>query len=235
MTSNKIDSFVKKYKGLCQAGRSASLNFSSNAGKVSVILRVDLGVLEEGTHRPPNLSRNGPARQRRRERRAAARSVNAEEAEAALSAEEREVLGMAARAGSQSPVQQVNVPEKGSKDAETEKAQDVTAKATKASAIEVADEVCKDSEYDSRTNDEPDAEPEKAQDVTAKATKASAIEVADEVCKDSEYDSRTNDEPDAEPIAVEIPTKPPPIRDRSLGGIDYYTVTYDDPTDEDNY
>jgi vacuolar-type H+-ATPase subunit F/Vma7 len=199
MTSNEIDSFVKKYKGLCQAGRSASLNFSSNAGKVSVILRVDLGVLEElhgpHGHLPPNLSRNGPARQRRRERRAAARSANAEEAEAALSAEEQEVLEMAARAGSRSPVQQVNVPEKGSKDVETEK----------------------------------------AQDVTAKETKASAIEVADEVCKDSEYDSRTNDEPDAEPIAVEIPTKPPPIRDRSLGGIDYYTVTYDEPTDEDNY
>ena len=163
---------------------------------MSVILRVDLGVLEEGPHLPPNLSRNGPARQRRRERRAAARLANAEEAEAALSAEEQELLEMAARAGSRSPVQQVNVPEKGSKDVETEKDQDDTD--------------------------------------NSKATKASAIEVTDEVCKDSEYDLRTNDEPDAEPIAVEIPTKPQQIRgQRSLGGIDYYTVTYDDPTDED--
>ena len=122
--------------------------------------------------------------------------ANAEEAEAALSAEEQELLEMAARAGSRSPVQQVNVPEKGSRDVETEKAQDVTH--------------------------------------NSKATKASAIEVTDEVCKDSEYDLRTNDEPDAEPIAVEIPTKPQQIRgQRSLGGIDYYTVTYDDPTDED--
>ena len=180
MTSNEIDSFVKKYKGLCQAGRSASLNFSSNAGKVSVILRVDLGVLEEGPHLPPNLSRNGPARQRRRERRAAARLANAEEAEAALSAEEQELLEMAARAGSQSPVQQVNVPEKGSKDVETVKAQNVPEKGSN------------------------DVETENAQDVTdnSKATKTSAIEVTDEVCKDSEYDLRTNYEQDAEPIAV---------------------------------
>jgi hypothetical protein len=111
--------------------------------------------------------------------------ANAEEAEAALSAEEQELLEMDARAGFRSPVQQVDVPEKGSKDVETEK-------------------------------DDTD---------NSKATKASAIEVTDEVCKDSEYDLRTNDEPDAEPIAVR--------GQRSLGGIDYYTVTYDDPTDED--
>ena len=46
---------------------------------------------------------------------------------------------------------------------------------------------------------------------------------------------KANDEPDAEPITVDIPTKPPPIRDRSLGGIDYYTATYDDPTDEEEF
>ena len=55
-----------------------------------------------------------------------------------------------------------------------------------------------------------------------------------EVCKDSEFNLRTNDEPDAKPIALDIPTKLPPIRERSLGCIDYYTVTYDDPTDEDD-
>jgi hypothetical protein len=51
MASNNIDSFVK-IKALCQAGSSASLNFSSNAGKVSVILCLDLRVLEEGPHLP---------------------------------------------------------------------------------------------------------------------------------------------------------------------------------------
>ena len=106
----------------------------------------------------------------------------------------------------------IHCPEKGSKDVETVKAQNVPEKGSN------------------------DVETENAQDVTdnSKATKASAIEVTDEVCKDSEYDLRTNDEPDAESIAVEIPTKPQQIRgQRSLGGIDYYTVTYDDPTDED--
>ena len=97
----------------------------------------------------------------------------------------------------------IHCPEKGSKDVETVKAQNVPEKGSN------------------------DVETENAQDVTdnSKATKASAIEVTDEVCKDSEYDLRTDDEPDAEPIAVR--------GQRSLGGIDYYTVTYDDPTDED--
>ena len=78
-----------------------------------------------------------------------------------------------------------------------------------------------------------DVESQTVQDVSAKATKSSEIEVVDEVCNDSEYELKANDEPDAEPIAVDNPTKPPPIRDRSLGGIDYYTATYDDPTDEE--
>ena len=190
MASNEIDSFVKKYKVLCQAGRTASLNFSSNAGKVSVILRVELGVLEEGPKLPPNPSRNGPARQRRRERRAAERVAKAEEAEAALSVEEQEVLEMAVKA-----IKEVNVPEKGLTDVESET----------------------------------------VQDVSAKATKAFELEVVDEVCNDSEFELKANDEPDAKPCAVDIPTKPPPIRDRSLGGIDYYTATYDDPTDEEEF
>jgi hypothetical protein len=77
----------------------------------------------------------------------------------------------------------------------------------------------------------------KAQDVTTKANEASEIEVTDEVCKDLEYYWRAYDKLYSENIAVGIPTKPPPIKYRYLGGSDYYTVTYDDPTveDEDDY
>jgi hypothetical protein len=68
------------------------------------------------------------------------------------------------------------------------------------------------------------------------ATKASAVEVVDEVCADSEYESRAPEDPNAKPNSVEVPTKhpkPPPVRDRSPGGIKYYTVTYEDSTDDE--
>ena len=75
---------------LCQAGRIANLNLCSNAGKASLNLRVDLGVLHKVPHHPPNHSRNGPAQQCHRKNRAAARLADAEEAEPALTVEERE-------------------------------------------------------------------------------------------------------------------------------------------------
>ena len=63
--------------------------------------------------------------------------------------------------------------------------------------------------------------------------------VVDEVCTDSEYESRSPDEPKAKPKPTEVTTnhpKPPLVRDCSLCGIDYYTVTYDDPSsDDDSY
>ena len=45
MANSEIDSFVRKFKTLCQAGRNASLTLSSNAGKAVMNLRLDLGVL----------------------------------------------------------------------------------------------------------------------------------------------------------------------------------------------
>ena len=120
----------------------------------------------------------------------------AEEAEAALSVEEREVLEIAGQAVSKSHFQQDIVPEEGS--------------------IEV----------------------KKVKDDNPMEIEASATEVIDEVCNDSEYESRlTDDDPNTRPISVEVTAnlpKPPPVRDRSLGGIDYYTATYDDPTDDED-
>jgi hypothetical protein len=55
----------------------------------------DLGALQDVPHHPPIHSRNGPSRQRRTEKQAAARVADAEEAVAALSVEEREVLEIA--------------------------------------------------------------------------------------------------------------------------------------------
>ena len=92
MALHEIDSFVSKFKALCQGGRHASLTLSSKAGKAVVNLRVDLGDISQDAHlhHPPQKhSRNGPAQQRRRERRAAARQAAAVEAESILSVEER--------------------------------------------------------------------------------------------------------------------------------------------------
>ena len=92
MADSEINSFVRKFKALCQLGRSAKLTLSSNAGKATLHLQVDLGVLSQEPpplHPPPKEARNGPARLRRREKRAAARVVHAEEA---LTLEEKEQL-----------------------------------------------------------------------------------------------------------------------------------------------
>ena len=96
--------------------------------------------------------------ERRREKRAVARVADAEEAEAALSVEEREVLQIAGQDVSKSHFQQDIVPEEGS--IEVKKVKDDNPMEIEASATEVIDEVCNDSEYESRsTDDDPNAKP----------------------------------------------------------------------------
>jgi hypothetical protein len=46
MASIEIDSFVRKFKAPCEGVRNASLTLSSKAGKATINLRVDLGVLQ---------------------------------------------------------------------------------------------------------------------------------------------------------------------------------------------
>ena len=140
MAYQEIDSFVKKFKALCQGGRNASLTMSSKAGKAVINLRVDLGVLPQQDprpHHPPGHPGNGPTQQRRRERRAAAG-----QAEAALSPEEKEVLDIAKH----------NQDAEEATDLTNAKNEHETVKvsnneAAKASEEEVEDEVVPDSEY----------------------------------------------------------------------------------------
>ena len=75
------------------------MTLSLNARKASINLSVDLEVLpQEVLPPPPKHSRNGPAPLRRREKPAAACKADAEEAEAKLTTEEKEVLELAANA-----------------------------------------------------------------------------------------------------------------------------------------
>ena len=66
--------------------------------------------------------------------------------------------------------------------------------------------------------------------------KTSVEEVEDEVVPDSEYELKTPSKDDStktESKPTEEP--PPPVRDRTLGGIDYYKLSYDDPIFDNGY
>ena len=74
MVHVELDSFYVKFKHLLRAEKDATLTLKSEAGRAFVTLSLDLGhVLSEQDLRPRGGSRNGPARVRRREKRAAAR------------------------------------------------------------------------------------------------------------------------------------------------------------------
>ena len=81
MDQAEIDSFILKFKNLLLSGRNATLLIKSNAGNAEVSLSVELGEIPpqpDQLHR--HRSRDGPSQQRRRLRRAAARTAsNAEE------------------------------------------------------------------------------------------------------------------------------------------------------------
>ena len=75
-----------------------------------------------------------------------------------------------------------------------------------------------------------------AEEVTIiEVVQTSVEEINDELVTDSEYESMTasKDDPQTESSPIEEP--PPPVRDRSLGGIDYYSLSYDDPIFKNGY
>ena len=75
MTAIELDSFLSKFKQLCSSGLDAHLEAGSHAGQAWVSLRVGLGQLPK-SHECHRQRKNGPARQKRRERREAARKVS---------------------------------------------------------------------------------------------------------------------------------------------------------------
>ena len=83
MEVTEVESFVLKFKQLWKAGHSAHLDLDTHAGDAWVGLRVRLGQEPGHLHHQvqhPRMSRDGPSRQRRRDRRAPARQKEAEEA-----------------------------------------------------------------------------------------------------------------------------------------------------------
>ena len=60
--------------------------------------------------------------------------------------------------------------------------------------------------------------------------------MGDEVVPDFEYGSSTTpSKDDSKAVITQVEEPPPPVRDRSLGGIDYYSLSYDDPIFDNGY
>ena len=87
MYVKELDSFIGKLKKLWQSGEDANLHVEIHAGEAWVSLHVKLGHGQDHLHQhsvQPHLprNRNGPSKQRRLARRAAARQERAVEANA---------------------------------------------------------------------------------------------------------------------------------------------------------
>ena len=197
MVQSELDSFFVKFKNLLHAEKDATLTLKSDAGRAFVTLSVDLGhVLSE-----PGLQqlrpRNGPARQRRREKRAADRQVKIAAEEATLSAEQ---------------ASEESEEHKSTENVDVEKV-----KAT-SNATDIVEKTVEDCEFVETTED---------MEVTAEEASVLVKEPKDEMCPDEPYTEPTNEHP----IPTPIPSSArPPSSFRGLGGVDYYTISYDDPS-----
>ena len=90
MVHLELDSFYVKFKHLLRAEQNATLTLKSEAGRAIVTLSLDLGHVLSEQDLPPRGPRNGPARIRRREKRAAAREKLAADEETTQKVEPNE-------------------------------------------------------------------------------------------------------------------------------------------------
>jgi hypothetical protein len=91
----ELDSFVQKFKNLSQTGGSPKLNIKSQAGKVSVSLQIEFDVPSFNYQVPFRSRKNGPSKQRRRERRTKEQEAAFEESAVTIAPEEALVLLLA--------------------------------------------------------------------------------------------------------------------------------------------
>ena len=87
MFVTEIDSFIWKFRQLLHSGKNACLEIKSEGGKARVNLTAEVEISLKSQHQ----SRNGPARQRRRDRRAVERAAVAAD-NAAAQTEEAESM-----------------------------------------------------------------------------------------------------------------------------------------------
>ena len=164
MEQSEIDSFVFKFRHLCRSGRNATLTLRSSAGKASIDLHVDLGDQQHIPVQQRQHSRDGPARQRRRLKRAAARRDAAEQAANGLSPEEAFILIQAEEAANRTKAEEAKELAK----SKAEKALTKPAEGAESGKIE-----------------EPSTEAAEAKDSETAIEKVD--EVSDELCPDKDY------------------------------------------------
>ena len=154
MVHRELDSFYNKFKNLLSAEKDATLTFKSEAGRAFVTLSLDLGHVHSGQDQlPPFGHRNGPARQRQREKHAAARSekLSAEnvEVEDIQSSEKIEEV----HADQNSTVEEAEQIEN---DVKANQARNILekepAEKVEATVKDLDDEVCPDEIYQSQSN-----------------------------------------------------------------------------------
>ena len=96
-----------------------------------------------------------------------------------------------------------------------------------ARAIKEAEKVNEAVEVDAEKVDKDTEEVEK-DEPNLQEEKPSAKEVTDEMCPDFQYGSETATEI-SKPNMKPPEDLPPPVRNRTLGGVDYYLLSYNDP------
>ena len=164
MAHFELDSFYGKFKNLLRAEKDAVLTLKSEAGRAFVTLSLDLGHVLSEPDPPPRGPRNGPARTRRREKRAAAREKQAVgeevvDVEATENVEDTRIndnpdaekaSGIVKSRKGEEPVDTEEVEAQEKKET-AEKAKEVTEEAAADRKVEVEnidDEFCTDDMYD---------------------------------------------------------------------------------------
>ena len=141
----EVNSFVGKFVNLWKSGSDATLQLETHAGQACVTLRLGLGEHPHQLHQ--YRKKVSPSKQRRHERRAAARKESAENADPNSNIENDEQSSN-------------EVKEATTKEAETK--QSTENKVDEISAVEanykVADEICDDEAYESKQASENDVE-----------------------------------------------------------------------------
>ena len=229
MVHHELDSFYVKFKNLLLTEKDATLTLKSEAGRALITLSVDLGhVLSAEDQLPPSRHRNGPARQHRREKRAAAR--NEKQSADKVEVNENDVTEKVA----EEPTVEHSTAEEAIGDGIAEKVNEMkTADKVEVTENDVTEKVAEEPTVDNSTAEEAmgNGIAEKVNTMKDAAKVENMRDLDDEVCPDEIYRMQPERLVSAESQALEFGIAP---RTRRIGGVDYYSLCYDDPDPEDD-
>ena len=202
MVQHGLDSFFIKFKNLLKAEKDATLSLKSEAGRAFVSLSLDLGhVLSEQGQVPPG-PRNGPARIRRHEKRAAAREKLAAD-------EANKQVESTANVEETNSVDKPAAEEANGEVKSTDNVEQTRGEEPDADAEQVEEE-----EETNKT-----AEKDLDEEVTTEK-----VELDDEFCTDEVYNLKPKE---TQTVATQtLESGPLPSTPSSKHGFDYYSLRY---------